>query len=78
MLKLTLLSVCPFPHLITTDSINQLDIVDGLKELVIRKRFTLKLVLDTPVSGLANILGIDNYVANIISNAVRKAVDQHT
>jgi hypothetical protein len=32
----------------------------------------------TPVSGLAKILGIDSYVANIISHAVRKVVDQHT
>jgi hypothetical protein len=65
---------CIKEELVTTDSINQLDIADGLKELLIRNRFTLKLLLDTPVSGLAKILGIDNYVANIISHAVRKVV----
>jgi hypothetical protein len=58
--------------LITTDSINQLDIADGLKELLIRYRFTLKLLLDTPVSGLAKILCIDNYVAGIVHRAARK------
>jgi hypothetical protein len=58
--------------LIITDSINQLDIPCGLRELLIRKRFTLKLLLDTPVSALATILGIDNYVASIIHNAARK------
>jgi hypothetical protein len=66
---------CIKEDLITTDSINQLDIADGLKELLIRNRFTLKLLLDTPVSGLAKLLGIDNYVANIISHAVRKVVN---
>jgi hypothetical protein len=65
---------CIKEDLITTDSINQLDIADGLKELLIRNRFTLKLLLDTPVSGLAKILGIDYYVAGIISYAVRKVV----
>jgi hypothetical protein len=39
--------------LMTTDSINQLDVADGLKELLISKSFTLELLLDTPVSGLA-------------------------
>jgi hypothetical protein len=70
---------CIKEELETTDSINQLDIADGLKELLIRNRFTLKLLLDTPVSGLAKILSIDNYVANIISHAVRKVVkDQYS
>jgi hypothetical protein len=55
-----------------TDLINQLDIADGLKQLLISKSFTLKLLVDTPVSGLARILCIDNYVASIIHDAVRK------
>ena len=57
---------CIKEDLITTDSINELDIADGLKELLIRNRLTLKLLLDTPVSGLAKILGIDNYVAHVM------------
>jgi hypothetical protein len=57
-----------------TDLINQLDIADGLKELLISKSFTLKLLLDTPVSGLAKILCIDNYVASIIYDAVKKVL----
>jgi hypothetical protein len=60
--------------ILATDLINQLDIADGLKELLISKSFTLKLLLDTPVSGLAKILCIDNYVASIIHNAVKKVV----
>jgi hypothetical protein len=57
-----------------TDLINQLDIADGLKELVISKSFTVKMLLDTPVSGLAKILCIDNYVASIIHDAVKKVI----
>lgn len=44
---------CIKEDLITTDSINQLDIADGLKELLISKSFTLKMLLDTPIPGLA-------------------------
>jgi len=62
---------CIKEELITTDSINQLDVADGLKELLISKSFTLKLLLETPVSELA-LLGIDNYITSIIHNAARK------
>jgi hypothetical protein len=57
---------------IKEDLINQLDVADGLKELLISKSFTLKLLLETPVSELAKMLGIDNYIASIIHNAARK------
>jgi len=63
---------CIKEDLITTDTINQLDIADGLKELLISKSLNLKLLLNTPVSGLAKMLGIDNYVASIIHHAARK------
>ena len=33
-----------------------MDIADGLKELLISKGFTLKLLLDTPISGFASII----------------------
>ena len=65
---------CIKEDLITTESINQLDIADGLKELLISKSFTLKLLLDIPISGLAKNLGIDSYVASIIHGAVKKVV----
>jgi len=63
---------CIKEDLITTDTINELDIADGLKELLISKSFNLKLLLNTPVSGLAKMLGIDNYVASIIHGTARK------
>ena len=64
--------------LIKTDLINQLDIAYGLKQLLINNTFTLKSLLNTPASELAKILGIDDYVASLINNAVRRLVDQHT
>lgn len=64
--------------LIKTDLINQLDIAYGLKQLLINSTFTIKSLLNTPVSELAKILGIDEYVASIINNAARRLVDQHT
>ena len=52
--------------------INSLDIADGLKELLIKYGFTLEELLTTRISDLAEYLGIDLYVANIICNAAKK------
>jgi hypothetical protein len=64
--------------LIAADLINQLDIAYGLKQLLINNTFTVKSLLYTPTSELAKILGIDDYVASLINNAVRRLVHQHT
>src|SRR5919106_2526307 len=53
-------------------AINSLDIADGLKELLIKYRFTLKELLSIPASELAEFLGVDLYVAKIICGAARK------
>jgi hypothetical protein len=60
--------------LIVADLINQLDIADGLKELLLSSGFTLKSLLNTPTPDFAKILGIDQYVAKLISDAVNKAI----
>jgi len=52
--------------------INSLDIADGLKDLLIKYRFTLELLLTISPSELSEILGIDKYIARIICNAARK------
>ena len=49
---------------------DQLDIADGLKELLIVHNFTLELLQSTPSNDLAQILGIDEYVARIITHSV--------
>ena len=56
--------------LVVTDLINQMDIADGLKELLIISGFTLKSLLNTSASDLARILGIDVCVAKLVSDAV--------
>jgi len=56
------------------DLINQLDIADGLKELLLSSNFTFKSLLNTSTSDFALMLGIDHYVAKIISDAVNKVV----
>jgi hypothetical protein len=52
--------------------INSLDIADGLKELLIKYRYTLQELSNISSSELAEFLGIDLYVAKIICTAARK------
>ena len=58
--------------LIAADIINQLDIADGLKELLISNGFTLWSLLKTSTSELAKILGIDEYIAKLVHDAAKK------
>jgi len=60
--------------LAVTDFINQLDIADGLKEVLIGSGFTLRSLLNASTSDFAKILGIDEYVARLVSDAVDKAI----
>jgi len=60
--------------LAVTDFINQLDIADGLKEVLIGSGFTLRSLLNASTSDFAKILGIDEYVARLVSDAVHKAI----
>lgn len=53
-------------------AINSLDIADGLKELLIKYGFTLEVLSSMPSSELAEFLGIDMYIAQIICNAAAK------
>jgi hypothetical protein len=53
-------------------AINSLDIADGLKKLLTKYGFTLNELLNMPSSELAEFLGIDKYVAQIISRAATK------
>ena len=53
-------------------AINSLDIADGLKELLIEHGFTLEELSHTPSSELAELLGIDKYVAKLVCNAAMK------
>jgi hypothetical protein len=59
--------------LVLTDLINQLDIADGLKRLLIISDFTIESLLNTSASDFAKILGIDEYVAKLLVDAINKA-----
>jgi hypothetical protein len=52
--------------------INSLDIADGLKELLLKYRYTLEELSSMSYSELAEYLGIDPYVAKIIRSAAMK------
>ncbi|HYZ60094.1 MAG TPA: hypothetical protein VE544_10605 [Nitrososphaeraceae archaeon] len=52
--------------------INPLDIADGLKEQLIKYGFTTEVLSSIPSSELAEFLGIDKYIAQLISSAAVK------
>jgi hypothetical protein len=58
----------------TMDLIDELEIADGLKQLLLSKDFTLKSLLNASASDLARILFIDEYVAKIVSSAIKEAM----
>jgi hypothetical protein len=55
-----------------SSAINSLDIADGLKELLNKYGFTLNELLIMPSSELAEFIGIDKYVAQIIGSAATR------
>ena len=57
--------------------INSLYIADGLKELLIKNGFTLEVLLNTSSSEIAEFLGIDQYIAEIICTAARKSSNHY-
>jgi hypothetical protein len=52
------------------DSVDQLDIAEGLKELLLAYGIKLELLKSMSSNDLAEILGIDEYVASIIIHSV--------
>ena len=51
--------------------VEELEIADGLQELLIDYGFTRRRILKLQSADLASILGIDEYVAKIICNAAK-------
>jgi hypothetical protein len=49
--------------------INELDIADGLKHIIISDGFTIEVLLNTSPTIIATTLEIDQFVANLIRNA---------
>ena len=50
----------------------ELEIADGLKQLLIDYGFTRRRILKLQSGDLASILGIDDYIAKIICNAAKR------
>ena len=50
----------------------ELEIADGLKELLMDYGFTRRRILKIQSSDLARMLGIDDYIAKIICNAAKR------
>ena len=50
----------------------ELEIADGLKELLMDYGFTRRRILKIQSSDLASMLGFDDYIAKIICNAAKR------
>ena len=57
-------------------SIHTLDLAHGIKDALIRHGFTLHSLVKISPSELASTLGIDGYVAKIITGAAKKHFDE--
>jgi hypothetical protein len=64
-------------HIFSQLEISQLDIADGLKELLYEKKYDLNSLLQSDSATISNELGIEEYVAKLIIDAAkRKATEQ--
>jgi hypothetical protein len=59
-------------HIFSPLEINELDIADGLKELLYEKKYDLNSILQSDAASVAVDLGIEEYVAKIIIDAAKK------
>lgn len=59
-------------HIFALSDINRLDIADGLKQLLHKKKYDLNYVLQSNMASLADELGIEEYVAKLIIDAAKK------
>jgi len=59
-------------HIFSQLEINELDIADGLKELLYEKKYDLNSILQSGAASVSSELGIEEYVAKIIIAAAKK------
>jgi hypothetical protein len=59
-------------HIFSQLQISELDIADGLKELLYEKKYDLNSILQSDATSLAGELGIEEYVAKIIIDAAKR------
>ena len=59
-------------HIFSQLKINDLDIADGLKQLLHERNYDLKSLLQSDAASVSRDLGIEEYVAKIIIDAAKK------
>ena len=63
-------------HIFSQLELSELDIADGLKELLYEKKYNLDSLLQSDAASVSGRLGIDEYVAKMIIDATkRKAIE---
>jgi hypothetical protein len=63
-------------HIFSQLELSELDIADGLKELLYEKKYNLDSLLQSDAASVSSRLGIDEYVAKMIIDAAkRKAIE---
>jgi hypothetical protein len=63
-------------HIFSQLELSELDIADGLKELLYEKKYNLDSLLQSDAASISSRLGIDEYVAKMIIDAAkRKAIE---
>ena len=58
------------------DEIQELDIAEGLKQLLIDANFTIESVLDLGYRGVSEMLHIDLYIGKLIVEAAQSVIQQ--
>ncbi len=61
-------------HIFSQLEISELDIADGLKQLLYEKKYDLNSLVQSDAPSLSKELGIEVYVAKIIIDAAKKKV----
>jgi hypothetical protein len=63
-------------HIFSQLELSELDVADGLKELLYEKKYNLDSLLQSDAASISGRLGIDEYVAKMIIDAAkRKAIE---
>ena len=64
------------PSSTVNDEVRELDIAEGLKQLLINTGFTIDLILDLGYRGISEKLHLDPYVGKLIVNAALKIIQE--
>lgn len=59
-------------HIFSQLELSELDIADGLKELLYEKKYNLNSLLQSDADSVSDVLGIEKYVAKLIIDAAKR------